>query len=71
MERGHAMSVAIVTIPAQVLADNRAQAGRAMAAGKPVNRAAAVVVVAIWLLLAALVGMVAYRAVRLGPARYQ
>jgi uncharacterized membrane protein YkvA (DUF1232 family) len=41
-------------IPAGVMAESRARAQEALANGKPVNRAAAVVIVAIWLLLAAL-----------------
>ena len=36
------------------LAESRAKAAAVMAKGKPVNRAAAVVIAAIWLLLAAL-----------------
>ena len=41
-------------IPPVVLTECRARAGEVMAAGKPVNRAAAVVIVAIWLLAAGL-----------------
>ena len=45
---------ALKLIPPAVMAESRAKAAEAMAEGKPVNRAAAVVIVAIWLLLAAL-----------------
>lgn len=46
--------VALRLIPPAVMAKSRAQARAMMANGKPVNRAAAVVIVAIWLLLAAM-----------------
>ncbi|MCW5852254.1 MAG: DUF1232 domain-containing protein [Anaerolineae bacterium] len=42
-------------IPAEVMAENRAKAEAIMRQGKPVNRVAAAVIIAIWLLLAALV----------------
>lgn len=58
------IAIAIKLIPAQVLADSRAESARVMAAGMPVNRVAAVVIVAIWLMLAALVLWLGYRAVR-------
>ncbi len=51
-------------IPAQVMADSRARAREVMAAGKPVNKLAAVVIVLVWVGLAALVGWLVYRAVR-------
>ena len=41
-------------IPPEVMAEARGRAQQVMAEGKPVNRVAAVVVVSIWLLLAAL-----------------
>ena len=44
-------------IPAEVLSECRARAREVMVAGKPVNRAAAVVVVAIWLIAAGLTAM--------------
>jgi uncharacterized membrane protein YkvA (DUF1232 family) len=40
-------------IPAQVMAECREKARDVMSQGKPVNRTAAVVIVAVWLLLAA------------------
>lgn len=58
------IAVAIRLIPPTVLADSRAEAGRVLAAGKPVNRIAAVVIVAIWLLLAASAAWLVYRAIR-------
>lgn len=58
------VAVAIRLIPPRVLAESRAEAARVMAAGKPVNRAAAVVIVTIWLALAVLVVVVLWRAVR-------
>ncbi len=45
--------LALKMIPAQVMAESRARAGEALRSGKPVNRSAAFVIVAIWLLLAA------------------
>jgi len=56
--------VAIRLIPPQILAESRAEAGRVIAAGKPVNRVAAAVIIAIWLALAALIGVMLWRAVR-------
>jgi uncharacterized membrane protein YkvA (DUF1232 family) len=41
-------------IPAEVMAESRMEAEKLRAAGKPVNRMAAVIIVLIWLLLAAL-----------------
>jgi uncharacterized membrane protein YkvA (DUF1232 family) len=49
------VKLALAMIPAQVLAENRVKAQEIMRQGKPVNRAAAAVIIAIWLLLAALV----------------
>jgi uncharacterized membrane protein YkvA (DUF1232 family) len=46
--------LALKMIPAEVMADCRVRAADAIRQGKPVNRAAAVVIVGIWLLLAAL-----------------
>jgi len=51
-------------IPAPVMADCRLAAERAMANGKPVSWTAAAVIVAIWLLLAALTMALVVRAVR-------
>lgn len=58
------IAIAINLIPAQVLSESRAESARAMAAGKPVNRVAAAVIVAIWLTLAALVAWLGYRTFR-------
>jgi uncharacterized membrane protein YkvA (DUF1232 family) len=48
-------------IPPMVLAECRVRAREVMAAGKPVNRAAAVVIVAIWLIAAALTAVWLYK----------
>ncbi len=47
-------ALALKMIPPEVMAECRAKAQTVMAEGKPVNRAAAVVIVLIWLALAAL-----------------
>ena len=46
--------LALKMIPPQVMAECREKAQEVMRQGKPVNRAAAVVIVAVWLLLAGL-----------------
>ncbi len=46
--------LALKMIPPEVMAESRARAQASLANGKPVNRAAAIVIVALWLLLAAL-----------------
>jgi uncharacterized membrane protein YkvA (DUF1232 family) len=46
--------LALKMIPPEVMADSRTRAQETLANGKPISRAAAVVIVAIWLLLAAL-----------------
>jgi uncharacterized membrane protein YkvA (DUF1232 family) len=48
------IALALKMIPADVMAESRARARVSMEQGKPVNRLAAVVIVLIWLLLAAL-----------------
>jgi uncharacterized membrane protein YkvA (DUF1232 family) len=53
--------LAIKLIPRDVLEECREQSESVMAQGKPVNRAGAVAVVAIWLLLAFAVALVVYR----------
>jgi uncharacterized membrane protein YkvA (DUF1232 family) len=58
------IALAIKMIPSPVLAECRQQAQALMQEGKSVNRVAAVVIVAIWLLLAAVVIVVAVRAVQ-------
>ena len=47
------IGIALRLIPPAVMAESRTKAREIMANGKPVNRTAAVVIVAIWLLLAA------------------
>ncbi len=49
-----AIALALRMIPTQVLAECQAQARTVMAQGKPINRAAAILIVFIWLLVAAL-----------------
>ena len=49
------IKLALSMIPAEVMAESREKAREIIRQGKPVNRAAAVVIVAIWLLLAALI----------------
>jgi len=48
------IALALKMIPPDVLAECRAQAQEAMRQGKPVNRTAAAVIVAVWLLVAGL-----------------
>jgi len=56
--------LALKLIPPQVMAEARERAHEAIAQNKPVNRTAAVVVVSIWLLLAALAIFLVVRLVR-------
>ena len=56
------ITLAIRMIPPAVLTECRARAQESMAGGKPVSRAAAAVIVGIWLLLAALCMLWAYEA---------
>ena len=46
--------LALKMVPTEVMADCRVRAAEAIRQGKPVNRAAAMVIILIWLLLAAL-----------------
>ncbi|MGE5716836.1 MAG: YkvA family protein [Acidobacteriota bacterium] len=56
------IAVAIKLIPPEVLADCRSRAQASMASAKPVSRIAAVVIVGIWITLAALGALWAYEA---------
>jgi uncharacterized membrane protein YkvA (DUF1232 family) len=56
--------VALKLVPADVMAECRVRAAEAIREGKPVNRAAAVVIISIWLLLATLAAIYLLR--RLG-----
>lgn len=58
------IALAIRLIPAAILAECREEAGRVMAAGKPTNRVAAGVIIAVWLLLAGLGVLLMLRLVR-------
>lgn len=49
------VTIALKMIPPEVMAECREKAQEIVRQGKPVNRVAAVVIIAIWLLLAALV----------------
>lgn len=53
--------LALRLIPPEVMADCRARADEVLASGKPVSRAAAAVIVAIWLLAAAGAILIALR----------
>jgi uncharacterized membrane protein YkvA (DUF1232 family) len=55
------IAVAIRLIPAPILAESREEAERIMVQGRPVNRAAAVVIFAIWLVLAIALVIVAWK----------
>ncbi|MEO8287704.1 MAG: YkvA family protein [Chloroflexota bacterium] len=48
------ITIAIRMIPAPVMEECRLKAKEVMAEGKPVNKAAAAIIIAVWLLLAAL-----------------
>jgi hypothetical protein len=48
------IALALKMIPAEVMAECRARAQAALSAERPVNRRAATVIIAIWVLLAAL-----------------
>ncbi len=58
------IKVALAMIPANVMAESREKAQEVIRQGQPVNRVAAIVIVAIWLLLAALVIAFIVRAFR-------
>jgi uncharacterized membrane protein YkvA (DUF1232 family) len=58
------VTLALKMIPAQVMAECRAKARDVMSQGKPVNRTAAVLIVAVWLLLAAAVVLLMVRLTR-------
>ena len=56
------IALALRLLPPDVLAASRAEAERRMAAEKPVSRAAAAAIVAIWLALAVGIGWLTWRA---------
>lgn len=56
--------LALKLIPPQVMIDSRARADDVLAAGKPVSWAAAVVIIALWIGLAALAVMLVLRVLR-------
>lgn len=53
--------LAVKMIPSQVMEESRAKAVEVMAQGKPVNKVAAVVIVLVWIALAAVAGYLVYR----------
>jgi len=53
--------LALKLIPPEVMADSRERAKAVMAEGKPVNKAAALVIVLIWVGVVVIVGVVVYR----------
>jgi uncharacterized membrane protein YkvA (DUF1232 family) len=57
------VALAIKMIPPDVLADCRAQASTRMEQGKPVNRVASAIIVAIWVLLALLTVILIVRSI--------
>jgi len=56
--------LAVKMIPPQVMEESRARAKEVMTQGKPVNKVAAAVIITIWVGLAVVVGVVAYRIVK-------
>jgi uncharacterized membrane protein YkvA (DUF1232 family) len=58
------MLLVVKMIPPAVWAESRARAGEAVAAGKPVSHATAVMIVMIWLAIAAVGGVVMVRVLR-------
>jgi uncharacterized membrane protein YkvA (DUF1232 family) len=58
------IALALRLIPPEVMADSRARAEQALAENRPQSRIAAVVIIAIWLLLAGLTGFLLMRAFR-------
>jgi uncharacterized membrane protein YkvA (DUF1232 family) len=53
--------IAMKMIPTQVMEESRRNAAEMIAEGKPVNKAAAVVIVVMWIGLVVVVGMVIYK----------
>lgn len=60
------LGVALVLrlIPAELLAEHRERAQTLIAQGKPINRAAAFVIVGIWLVAAGWIGILLYRSIK-------
>jgi uncharacterized membrane protein YkvA (DUF1232 family) len=53
--------LAMKMVPPKVMEESRVKAREVMAQGKPVNKVAAAVIVVLWIGLAVVVGMLAYR----------
>jgi uncharacterized membrane protein YkvA (DUF1232 family) len=58
------ITLALRMIPTEVMQDCRARAGEIMATGKPLNWIAAAVIILLWLLVIAAVGLAIWKAVR-------
>jgi uncharacterized membrane protein YkvA (DUF1232 family) len=58
------VALALKMIPPQVIAESREEARRVMSEGRPTNWVAAAVIIAIWLVMAAIVVLIAVRALR-------
>ncbi len=56
--------LAVKMIPAEVMAESREKAAQIMSQGKPVNKAAAVVIVLVWIGLATVVSVILIRWMR-------
>jgi uncharacterized membrane protein YkvA (DUF1232 family) len=56
--------LALKMIPSQVIDDCRLEAREVMAQGKPVNKVAALVIVVVWIGMAALAVLLVYRVIR-------
>lgn len=56
--------LAMKMIPSQVMEESRDKAKALMAEGKPMNKAAAVIIILIWISLAVVVGLAAYRLIK-------
>jgi hypothetical protein len=54
------IALAVKMVPPAVLEESRVRAQEVMEQGKPVNKAAAAVIIAIWVLLAAVVALAFY-----------
>jgi uncharacterized membrane protein YkvA (DUF1232 family) len=57
------VTLALKMIPPEVMADSREKAAEIIRQGKPINRVAALVIIAIWLVLAAIMVAVIWRRV--------
>ncbi len=56
--------LALKMMPAEVMAESREKAAKAIAEGKPVNKVAAAVIIFVWLILAALAVVLVYKFIK-------